>query len=153
MTPLPHRIAVLGVPGSGVKELMQALRTALATQTDPWRISDEIPPDNGVGCLALLLGLSLSSAKADVALDRELRQQLHTRGLPYRVIYGTDPATRLANALHALGRPPSDSPSVKTRVQAQFDLNRGRTPWSCEKCSDPDCEHRLFTGLLRGQAD
>ena len=153
MTPLPHRIAVLGVPGSEVNELMQALRTALATQTDPWHISDEIHPDSGSGCLTLLLGLSLSPAKTDVALDRKLRQQLHTQGLPYRVIYGTDPATRLANALHALGQPATDSPSVQARAQAQFDLNRGRTPWSCEKCSDPDCEHRLFTGLLRRQTD
>ena len=153
MTPLPHHIAVLGVPGSGVNELMQALRTALATQTGPWRISDGVPTDSGTDCLALLLGLSLTPTQTDVALDHELRQQLHARGLPYRVIYGTDLATRLANALHALGRPASDSPSVQTRAQAQFDLNRGRTPWSCEKCSDPDCEHRLFTGLLRGQAD
>jgi len=64
------------------------------------------------------------------------------------VIYGAGPS-RLANALLALGLPAPDARAQQTREQAQFDLNRGRTPWSCEKCSDPDCEHKLFTGLLR----
>ena len=149
-------IAVLGVPGTGAGELMDALRRVLATQATALRISDQMPSQPGP-CLTLLLGLNLPQAGSHPASDlvrlqqdSELRQQLQSRGLPYRVIYGSSPEARLANALHALGLPATDSHSLQAREQAQFDLNRGRTPWSCEKCSDPECEHRLFTGLLAG---
>ena len=52
-------------------------------------------------------------------------------------------------ALLALGLPGEDETAWHTRQNAQYALNEGRTPWLCEKCSDPDCEHRLFTGLLQ----
>ena len=67
--------------------------------------------------------------------------------LDFRVVYGQGLA-RLNNALLALGLAPEDEQAWLRRESAQFDLNQGRTPWQCEKCSDPDCEHRLFTGLL-----
>ena len=100
-------------------------------------------------CVALLLGLDPAHTdfSAQAQQDNALREQLQTLGLPYRVVYGAGPA-RLVNALLALGLPAPDADAQQTREQAQFDLNRGRTPWSCEKCSDPECEHKLFTGLL-----
>jgi hypothetical protein len=64
------------------------------------------------------------------------------------VIYGQGLA-RLNNALLAMGLPPENEADWQRRELAQFALNEGRTPWLCEKCSDPDCEHRLFTGLLK----
>ena len=75
-------------------------------------------------------------------------QALERCGLRYRVVYGQG-LQRLHNALLALGFSGEDETAWQTRLNAQFALNEGRTPWLCEKCSDPDCEHRLFTGLLQ----
>jgi HTH-type transcriptional regulator, transcriptional repressor of NAD biosynthesis genes len=146
----PRRIAVLGAPGTGAAELASQLRTALAAHPE-FSVSDAEPP-SVVHDFALLMGLDQPDIAAAARpmraqLDGELRGQLQALGLPYRVVYGAGPA-RLVNALLALGLPAPDANTHLTREQAQFDLNRGRTPWSCEKCSDPDCEHKLFTGLL-----
>ena len=81
-------------------------------------------------------------------VDTMVRQALERRGLRYRVVYGQG-LQRLNNALLALGFSAEDETAWQTRLNAQFALNEGRTPWLCEKCSDPDCEHRLFTGLLQ----
>jgi len=53
-------------------------------------------------------------------------------------------AQRMETVLNSLGLQ-TDTAAAQSR---QFALNGGRTPWRCESCSDPDCEHRLFTGLL-----
>ena len=50
-----------------------------------------------------------------------------------RVVYGRGPE-RLTNALIALKQM---QPRVAERTWT----------WSCDKCSDPECEHRLFTSL------
>jgi HTH-type transcriptional repressor of NAD biosynthesis genes len=34
-------------------------------------------------------------------------------------------------------------------VESQTNLTQGRVPWNCDACSDPACEHRLFTALLQ----
>ena len=150
-SPARH-IVVLGAPGTGASELAQQLRQALATHPE-YRVHDALAPGLEHG-FALLMGLDLSSADpAHRALrmeaDAALRQQLQRLGLPFRVVYGGE-AARLDHALLALGLPSPDRDTQQAREAAQFELNRGRTPWSCEKCSDPACEHRLFTGLLRG---
>jgi nicotinamide riboside kinase len=81
-------------------------------------------------------------------VDTMVRQALDRHGLRYRVVYGQG-HQRLNNALLALGLPGEDEAAWRTRENAQYALNEGRTPWLCEKCSDADCEHRLFTGLLQ----
>ena len=81
-------------------------------------------------------------------VDTMVRQALERSGLRYRVVYGQG-QQRLNNALLALGLPGEDEAARQSRENAQYALNEGRTPWLCEKCSDPDCEHRLFTGLLQ----
>ena len=85
-------------------------------------------------------------------VDRLLRERLQGAGLDFRVIYGQGLA-RLNHALLALGEAAEDEATAEQRLSAQFDLNAGRTPWRCETCSDPDCEHRLFTGLLARPQD
>ena len=102
--------------------------------------------------LTLLMGLDLpwvpdglfrdSEAVRD-ATDAVLRRELQAAGIPFQTIYGQGEA-RLAQALRAIGR-----------LVGRHDLSatdpawpRGRRPWTCEMCSDPDCEHRLFTTLF-----
>ena len=106
--------------------------------------------------LTLVTGLDIQweaqwlrdSAQARLPIDAKLRDALGRSGIAFRVIYGQGLA-RLNNALLAMGLPPENEADWQRRESAQFALNEGRTPWLCEKCSDPDCEHRLFTGLLK----
>lgn len=80
-------------------------------------------------------------------VDTLLRQALEGAGMPYRVVYGRG-QQRLNNALLALGLPGEDDAARMTRDKAQFAINEGRTVWQCNECSDPECEHKLFSGLL-----
>jgi HTH-type transcriptional repressor of NAD biosynthesis genes len=79
--------------------------------------------------------------------DTLLRQALNRAGLAFQVVYGQGPQ-RLNNALLALGLPSQDLAALEMREQSQFAIHQGRTVWQCNDCSDPECEHRLFTGLL-----
>lgn len=145
----PQRIALLGAPGTGTTALAALLREALNPHPQ-FQLSTSPEPEAGLD-LVLLMGLPSASPPdqraAQLAADNALRAQLQALSLPYRVVHGQG-AFGLSHALLALGLPAPDTPTQTVREQAQFDLNRGRTPWSCEKCSDPECEHRLFTGLL-----
>ncbi|MBC5766373.1 AAA family ATPase [Ramlibacter albus] len=69
-------------------------------------------------------------------IDAQVRHALADAGLPFRVVYGSG-EQRVANALAAI--------DASLREQ----LPQGNWTWSCEKCGDPECEHRLFTGLLK----
>lgn len=88
-------------------------------------------------------GLQRDGPQVREPVDALLRAALQTAGVAYKVVYGQGPE-RLNNALLALG-----GESASTRLEAQYALNRGRTAWNCEKCSDADCEHRLFTDLIQ----
>ena len=81
-------------------------------------------------------------------VDTLVRQALERAGIAYRVVYGQG-HERLNNALLALGLPGEDDTARTTRENAQFAINEGRTVWQCNECSDPGCEHKLFTGLLK----
>lgn len=88
-------------------------------------------------------GLQRDGPQVREPVDALLRAALQTAGVAYKVVYGQGPE-RLNNALLALG-----GESASTRLEAQYALNRGRTAWNCEKCSDAACEHRLFTDLIQ----
>lgn len=80
-------------------------------------------------------GLQRDGPHVREPVDALVREALTKAAVPYRVVYGSGPA-RLANALRALGIVPLGE-------------DPGPGNWQCEKCSDPACEHKLFTGLLR----
>lgn len=87
-------------------------------------------------------GLHRDATHPREPVDAMVRELLARAGVAYRVVYGTG-EDRLRNALAALPdglapRPPPPAPQ------------RGGWQWTCGKCSDPDCEHRLFTSLARG---
>lgn len=79
----------------------------------------------------------------NLATERACRQALLSSGTPFQVLQGSQ-AQRMDTVLNTLGLQ-ADTAAAQSR---QFALNGGRTPWRCESCSDPDCEHRFFTGLL-----
>lgn len=70
------------------------------------------------------------------AEDARLRAWLDRTGRTYGVVYGLGPQ-RLRAAMQLLF--PQD---VATH------LSQGRWRGPCETCADPECEFRLFTGLV-----
>ena len=84
-------------------------------------------------------GLQRDGPHVREPVDALVRSALERGGIPYRVVYGIG-EERLANALIALDQLRPVQPA-------------GGRPWvwSCDKCSDPECEHKLFTRLTSGR--
>jgi len=80
-------------------------------------------------------GLQRDGPHVREPVDTLVRQQLARAQVPYRVVYGSG-FERLRNALAAI-----DSSLAPSRVR--------ESNWICEKCSDPECEHKLFSRLIR----
>jgi nicotinamide riboside kinase len=68
-------------------------------------------------------------------VDALVRDMLARASVPYRVVYGSG-GERLRNALAAVDAALAPRPEARDWV------------WQCDKCSDPQCEHRLFRSLL-----
>lgn len=168
-------IHLVGAPHSGVHELLEALTAELdvhtaqlhplmqalpsADSTLPASPEASLPP---LTPITLLTGLDWPCPPAEQdnreQCDAELRRQLQASGTPYRVVYGST-ARRLTSALaaaQALQAPAQSTAASLTRApigsadgrdegddQVPFKMRS----WGCEKCSDPVCEHRLFTSL------
>jgi nicotinamide riboside kinase len=89
-------------------------------------------------------GLQRDGPHVREPVDTLVRQALGDAGVPYRVVYGAG-AERARNALTAI-----DSVAARAqreRAAGQNDAKPVRWSWACDKCGDPDCEHRLLTRL------
>ena len=87
-------------------------------------------------------GLQRDGAHVREPVDALIRQALTLANIPSQVVYGSGKA-RLHNALRCLG--------VNVSTPNDDILESGPTQlknWQCERCSDPNCEHRLLTRLL-----
>ena len=122
-------------------------------------------------------GFQRDSPAVRAPVDALVRSALNQAQMGFQVIYGQG-RERLNQALRALGTggsissrgeggPPGtrnidvtdnaiysiadDALLAGARPQNSAKIGPTRTPWawSCEKCSDPACEHRLFTGLTQ----
>jgi nicotinamide riboside kinase len=82
-------------------------------------------------------GLQRDGPHVREPVDALIREALAKADVAYRVVYGQG-ADRLRNALAAIdaGAPVADAAQGRPWT------------WSCDKCSDPECEHRLFTSKL-----
>ncbi len=95
----------------------------------------------------LLTGLDLPSASLPdgrvqpAQFDQRLRQLMDGQAIPYAVVYGRG-QHRTDCALQAIAH----------HTTAAFTRSRPTTTpwhWNCDTCSDADCEHRLFSALLK----
>lgn len=102
--------------------------------------------------LTLLMGLDLPWVADGLfrdgpalreATDTLLRRELQAAGIPFQTLYGPLDL-RVQQALRAIGSALQQPLAPEDPAWAQ-----GRRPWTCDQCSDPDCEHRLFTQLLQ----
>jgi nicotinamide riboside kinase len=81
-------------------------------------------------------GLQRQGPQGREEVDALVRKGLSDAGVAYRVVYGRG-EDRLANALAAIdASAPSSRRAASTWV------------WACDKCSDPQCEQRLFSALV-----
>ncbi|PUA99598.1 hypothetical protein C8C99_4487 [Acidovorax sp. 107] len=155
-------IALLGAPHTGVEALAQALRQQIApgsvrislhhphlTSPLPARSSE---PD--AVALTLLMGLDspcpAGERTAQEATDAHLRTALAAASIPYRVVYGAG-EQRIRNALIAIQKiAPQAYPTSTMAARGIENASKAARlrAWNCEKCSDPTCEHRLFTALV-----
>ena len=150
--PLPT-IALIGAPGTGAAALTRELQQRVAADTARFVCATAAEDCTGAA-LTLLMGLDLPCPPAQQpdrdAADARLRAALARAGLRYQVVYGQG-ERRIGNALNAIKNIATGAyPSSATGT---FESNIGnRTArlrdWNCEKCSDPQCEHRLFTSLV-----
>jgi hypothetical protein len=141
-------IAILGASGTDAAGLLKQLQTqlgiadactlCLASSQALLREPQNLSSLDTVN-LVLLLGLQPGSAPALHRLDRALRSVLNQTAVPYALVLGTG-AARVDNALEAI-RYASDTPRTNPGAS--------QWKWPCEKCSDPQCEHRLFSALLK----
>jgi len=88
-------------------------------------------------------GLQRVGPEVRDAVDTQIREALARARIPYRMVYGSGDE-RLRNALVAI-----DSASPEDE---RANGSARRWTWSCDKCSDPECEHRLFSLLLDREA-
>ncbi|MFS2163869.1 AAA family ATPase [Variovorax sp. Varisp62] len=77
--------------------------------------------------------------------DTLVRAALAGAKLSYAVVHGTG-GERLANAWNAINSIAGSEGRPRTRTQS--DAKPASWSWPCEKCSDPECEHKLFSDLI-----
>ncbi|UUZ63973.1 hypothetical protein LP417_00980 [Polaromonas sp. P1-6] len=153
------KIALVGAPNTGKSQLAAALTRALEVSAwhavvviaeAPALLAELVRYD-----LTLLMGLetlakSPELARQQQAADQSIRAALTLSGVPYRVIYGQQ-QERLDQALREFERllpaaehrtPQNNGPGSKAKAWV----------WACDKCSDPQCEHRLLSDLLAQRA-
>ena len=88
-------------------------------------------------------GLQRDATQPREEVDTLVRSLLQRAGIGYQVVYGQG-SQRLQGAIAAL-RPLGLLPAAP---QPQADTGKPWA-WNCDKCSDPACEHRLFTRLVK----
>jgi nicotinamide riboside kinase len=94
-------------------------------------------------------GLQRDGPHVREPVDALVREALRTAGVDYRVVYGTGPQ-RLASALSAIE--PLLGKVAALGAAAGKSPPAARWTWSCDKCGDADCEHRLFSDLVRARS-
>jgi hypothetical protein len=132
------KIAVLGAERTGKTQLVSELNHALAAQIDMAIADNPTPRAVWQYDVTLLMGWDGSGP---CATDQQVRQLLDTFKISYATVYGTGPR-RLACALEIIQHHQCNG------TQEIAINNPSRWQWACEKCSDADCEHQLFSSLI-----
>jgi hypothetical protein len=129
------RVAVTGADGGACAALARGLREARPlARTEVFTG----PPGPGFQ-LTLLCALPSPAAR-----EMQLRAALLQAGVAHQVLHGP-PDAQLRSALEAIDL--IAACALPESAGARFHSKQRLRPWGCEKCSDPECEHRLFTAL------
>jgi hypothetical protein len=132
---------VLGASPAAVRRLASALATENGIDVLASTGIDGLPPKTApTVCLLLApdpLEADLAIRSAHELADAGLRESLAHRGVAFHVIHAADDSQRLSHALRAL------------RLRTASAVAARPWAWSCDKCSDPACEHQLFRRFVR----
>lgn len=90
-------------------------------------------------------GLQRDGPQVREPVDALIRAALSGAGLSYAVVHGSG-AERLASAWNAINSIAGSE--GRARLRSRTDAKPSGWTWPCEKCSDPECEHRLFSDLI-----
>ncbi len=100
-------------------------------------------------------GIQRDGAHVRAPVDALLRERLQSGQLAFEVIYGFN-EQRLQAALKAVGTINSIAPRAintpATAPNSSKNTSENETQawvWVCDKCSDADCEHQLFSRLTQ----
>lgn len=88
-------------------------------------------------------GLQRDGPHVREPVDALVRSALTSANLSYAVVHGTG-GERLASAWNAI----NSIAGSEGRARGRADAKPTAWSWPCEKCSDPECEHRLFSDLI-----
>ena len=156
--PAQQTIALLGAPGTGASELAEAINRRLANSalttheiavTTTAQLPNEVRDTLNGAAIILLMSLDTPCPASEQArreaFDAQLRTLLADAGVRYLVVYGQG-ARRIENALQAIKSIAENASTASPFALLEQKPMRLRA-WDCEKCSDPECEHRLFSAL------
>ncbi|AVQ84415.1 MULTISPECIES: AAA family ATPase [unclassified Variovorax] len=77
--------------------------------------------------------------------DTLVRAALIGARLSFAVVHGSG-GERFANAWNAINSIAGNE--GRTRARGRLEAKPSSWSWPCEKCSDPECEHKLFSDLI-----
>ena len=86
-------------------------------------------------------GLQRDGPHVRAPVDAAIRSLLSKGNIAYQVVYGQG-EERLTNALHGLAQHAPALQNLRQEIAPRW-------TGPCETCGDGDCEHRLFTQLLK----
>ena len=154
-------IVLLGLSPPRLQHLAAAIGPALTQFAPNWTL--HTPLDAPLSHAAwtppsLSSRILLCTSPEDAPNAQAWRANLLAQGLPFQVIHGIGQEL-VKQCLLAILPPDGFSPSGFAMTSAMASdlegLARKAMPvrWQgvCETCSDPDCEQRLFSGLLQGR--
>ena len=144
--PTGRVIALLGAEDSGKAALAEALSQRLAQRG----IAAALVVDRSLECARDAPALEayrdarilLVASATPTPTDDALRSALTGAKLHFAVVHG-EGAEQLDNAWRAIGGPVEPGPRGDAASEGP-----AKWAWACDKCSDPACEHRLFTELV-----
>ena len=99
-------------------------------------------------------GIQRDGAHVRAPVDALLRDKLQSAGIAFDLIYGSG-EQRTRHALQAIARlkhaqiATNSIASCADNTPTNEQKGSKKWQWNCEKCSDPDCEHRLFRDLVK----
>lgn len=150
-------VALLGASVAEVSELAARLRDELHAAGVSARLklvdAAGLEADSARFDVVLLLGLEHLQQNATLyAADEWLRASLHQTRVPFQVVCGSH-EEKLQQALGAIyfqvaRHGPSRQLALQPPALKQNNPASSTWVWLCDKCSDPECEHRLLSDLL-----
>jgi hypothetical protein len=152
---IPLKIALFDACVDGASRLARSLDRSLARSGSSAlvRAFDAAAPALDLARFdAIFLRGLQGPGKADSswqAADESIRAALHQADTAYQVLYGNDEES-LGQVMRTIEKRGTAPPITAVQSKQNTRGIEGAAPWiwHSDKCSDPQCEHRLLTALL-----